>query len=44
MLAERIVVYRNQNGPFQTVEDIKSVPGIKDALFNHVKPYITVGP
>jgi competence protein ComEA len=43
-LAQRIVTFRQQNGPFGTIDDIKLVPGIKDALFSKVRAYITAGP
>ena len=41
--AEAIVAYRTQNGPFQTIEDIMNVTGIKDGLFAKIRDYITVG-
>ncbi len=31
VLAERIVAYREENGPFRTVEDLLDVPGIGEA-------------
>jgi competence protein ComEA len=43
-LAQRIVTFRQQNGPFGTIDDLKLVPGIKDALFSKVRAYITAGP
>ncbi|OHA90795.1 MAG: hypothetical protein A3F53_00400 [Candidatus Zambryskibacteria bacterium RIFCSPHIGHO2_12_FULL_48_10] len=41
--AQRIVDYRNTNGPFQKIEDIKNVSGIGDATFSKIKDSITVG-
>ena len=41
--AEAIVAYRTQNGPFQAIEDIMNVTGIKDGLFAKIRDYITVG-
>ena len=41
-LAQKIVDYRTQNGPFSSIEDIKNVPGIGDALFNKIKDNITI--
>ncbi len=41
-LAQRIVDYRNQNGPFKKVEEVKNVKGIGDALFDELKDLITV--
>lgn len=41
--AQAIIDYRTQNGPFQTIEEIKNVSGIGDAIFNNIKDYITVG-
>jgi competence protein ComEA len=41
--AQRIVEYREANGPFQTIEDIQNVPGIGPATFEGLKDLITVG-
>lgn len=41
-LAQRIVDYRTQHGDFKTIEEIKKVRGIGDALFNQIKDLITV--
>ncbi len=43
-LAQSIVGYRNEHGPFQSIEDLKNVPGIGDARFERLKGLITVGP
>lgn len=40
--AEHIISYRNENGPFDSVEDIKKVSGIKDGLFEQIKDLIKV--
>lgn len=40
--AEAIITYRNNNGMFKTIEDIKNVSGIGDALFDKIKDFITV--
>lgn len=40
--AEHIISYRNENGPFGSVEDIKKVSGIKDGLFDQIKDLIKV--
>ncbi|HEX9990923.1 MAG TPA: ComEA family DNA-binding protein [Chloroflexia bacterium] len=44
VLAARIVDYRSANGPFKTIEDIMSVPGIKDAVYEQIRNLVTVGP
>ncbi len=41
-IAQRIIDYRTQNGDFKTIEEIKKVRGIGDALFNQIKDLITV--
>ena len=41
-LADRIIAYRGQHGPFTRIEDIKNVAGIGDATFNAIKALITV--
>lgn len=40
--AKSIVEYRDKNGLFETVEDIKNVSGIGESLFEKIKDYITV--
>ncbi len=40
--AKAIVDYRRQHGPFNTVEDIKQVPGIEDQTFASIKDHLTV--
>ena len=40
--AQRIVEYRTQNGPFQTIEDIMNVSGIGEKKFEAMKDLITV--
>lgn len=40
--AEAIILYRETNGAFETIEDIMKVTGIKNALFNNIKNDITV--
>jgi len=40
--ANAIIEYRNANGNFKSIEDIKNVSGIGDALFEKIKSNITV--
>jgi len=40
--AESIIAYREKNGPFSKISDIKKVSGIKDGLFNQIKDQISV--
>ena len=40
--AKAIIEYREQKGPFNTIEDIKKVRGIGEAKFNGMKDKITV--
>ena len=39
-LAERIVKYREENGPFLALEDLKNVSGIGEAIFSKIRDYI----
>ena len=39
--AQDIIKYREENGPFKTIEDIKNVSGIGDSLFAKIKENIT---
>lgn len=43
-LSQRIIDYREKNGYFQTIEDIKKVSGIGNKKFEAIKDLITVGP
>jgi len=43
-MAQAIVDYRIQNGPFLGIQDILNVPGIGQATFERIKDYLTVGP
>ena len=40
--AQDIIDYRNQNGPFQAIEDLLKIPGIGDNLFAQIKENITL--
>ncbi|MBQ9024047.1 MAG: helix-hairpin-helix domain-containing protein [Bacilli bacterium] len=40
--ADAIISYREENGDFENIEDIKNVSGIGDSLFEKIKEYITV--
>ncbi|MFV0527810.1 MAG: ComEA family DNA-binding protein [Lachnospiraceae bacterium] len=41
--AEAIIAYRNANGPFQTIEEIKNGDGIKNGIFEKIKEQIRIG-
>ena len=41
--AEAIVSFRESRGPFENIEEIMLVTGIKEGLFAKIKEYITVG-
>lgn len=40
--AQKIVTYREQNGKFKTIEDIKNISGIGDSKFESMKDHISV--
>ena len=40
--AKAIIEYREKNGNFKTIEDIKNVPGIGDSTYENIKNNITV--
>jgi len=42
VIAQRIVDYRETNGPFQKIEDIKGVKGIGDKTFEKMRDQITI--
>jgi competence ComEA-like helix-hairpin-helix protein len=41
-VAKAIVLYRQQHGNYQTIEGIKKIVFIKDALYQKIAPYLTV--
>jgi competence protein ComEA len=41
--AQAIIQYRQEHGPFKTVEQLKDVPGIGDKVLDAIKAKITVG-
>jgi len=40
--AERIVAYREENGPFERVDDLLKVAGIGPSTLEQIRPYVTV--
>ena len=40
--AQKIIDYRNENGLFKSIEDIKNVTGISEKLFEQIKEFITI--
>lgn len=40
--AQNIITYREENGYFKTIDELKNVSGIGDATFEQLKAYITV--
>lgn len=40
--AEKILTYRDRNGAFQNIEDLKNVDGIGDKTFENLKEHITI--
>lgn len=41
--AEAIIQFREENGPFKTIEDLMLVPGIKEGRFERMKDRLHVG-
>lgn len=44
VLAQRIITYREENGPFRLIDDLQQVNGIGPTIFEKLKTYITIGP
>lgn len=40
--AKKILDYREQHGPFKSIEDLKQVKGIGEATFKKLAPHITI--
>ena len=43
VLAERIVAYRDENGPYQTVDELEAIAGISITMVEELRPLVTVG-
>ena len=41
-MAKKIILYRNENGNFKSIEELKNVSGIGDKKFDSMKEYICV--
>ena len=41
-MAQRIVAFRQEHGPFQRPEDLMNIKGIGEKTFRRLQPYITV--
>ena len=42
-IAQRIIDYREANGPFQSLDELAQVRGISDAMVEELQPLITLG-
>ncbi len=42
--AKAIIDYRDKNGPFKSVDDLRHVKGIGDQLLEKLRSQVTVGP
>ena len=41
-LARRIVAFRDANGPFKTIADVRRVPGIGPQTWEQIRPWLTL--
>jgi len=41
-IAKKIIEYRNENGDFESIEEIQNIKGIGEKAFIRLKPMITV--
>jgi competence protein ComEA len=42
-MAQRIVTYREKNGPFKKLEDLMNIQGIGEKSFLKLRPLLTIG-
>jgi competence protein ComEA len=42
-MAQRIVSYREKNGPFKKLEDLMNIQGIGEKSFLKLRPFLTIG-
>lgn len=40
--AKKIVAFREEHGPFQTIEDVSRVPGIGPKTWDQIRPWLVV--
>jgi competence ComEA-like helix-hairpin-helix protein len=40
-IANPIIAYRKQHGPFEKIEDIKKVMVVTDEMYEKISPYLT---
>jgi len=43
-IAKAIIIYRNQHGNYQKIEDLKKIVFINEEMFRKIAPYLTVDP
>ncbi len=43
LLADAIVRYRDENGPFPSIPLLRQVEGITGEVFNEIRPYVSIG-
>ena len=41
--AEAILAYREEHGPFQSVDELLEVSGIGEVTLENLRPYVSVG-
>ena len=41
--AARIVAWREENGPFTSIEELMNVQGIGERTFERIRPHVTLG-
>lgn len=41
--ANRIITYRQENGPFHDLDELKAIPGIGKSNFNNISKFFKVG-
>jgi competence protein ComEA len=44
VIASRIITYREQNGPFRSIDDLIHVEGISDRAIDSIRELVTIGP
>jgi competence protein ComEA len=44
VIASRIITYREQNGPFRSVDDLIHVEGVSDRAIDSIRELVTIGP